>query len=108
MQRREFLGSAAAAATIAALSTRVYAAPLAKPRRVGLIGSGWYGKCDLLQLLNVEPVEVVSLCDVDSKMLDEAAELFKTRHPRASAADLYRLSTDVGQEGARYRTGRYS
>ncbi|MCU0228461.1 MAG: gfo/Idh/MocA family oxidoreductase, partial [Bryobacterales bacterium] len=36
----------------------------AKPKRVGLIGSGWYGKADLLRLIQVAPVEVVSLCDV--------------------------------------------
>ena len=47
--------------------------------RVALIGAGWYGKCDLLQLMNVEPVEVVSICDVDSKMLDEAASLIESR-----------------------------
>ena len=44
-----------------------------KPLRVGLIGSGWYGKCDLLRLLQVAPVEVVSLCDVDRQMLSDAA-----------------------------------
>jgi predicted dehydrogenase len=43
------------------------------PLRVGLIGSGWYGKCDLLRLLQVAPVEVVSLCDVDRQMLSDAA-----------------------------------
>ena len=44
-----------------------------KFRRVGLIGTGWYGKSALLRLLQVAPVEVVSLCDVDSRMLNEAA-----------------------------------
>lgn len=45
-----------------------------KPR-VALIGSGWYGKCDLFRLLQVAPqAEVVALCDVDKKMLDGAAE----------------------------------
>ena len=39
--------------------------PSQKPKRVGLIGSGWYGKCDLFRLIQVAPVEVVSLCDVD-------------------------------------------
>ena len=38
-------------------------------KRVGLIGSGWYGKCDLLRLIQVSPVEVVSLCDPDQRML---------------------------------------
>ena len=52
-----------------------YAAAFAddQPKRVGLIGSGWYGKCDLLRLIQVAPVEVVSLCDVDKRMLAEAA-----------------------------------
>src|SRR6202050_3434118 len=50
-----------------------------KVRRVGLIGCGWYGKGDLLRLVQVSPVEVVSLCDVDSKMLADAADLVSTR-----------------------------
>lgn len=79
MQRRDFVTSAATLAAMTALSTRAYATMVDRPRRVGLIGPGWYGKCDLLQLLNVEPVEIVSLCDVDSKMLNEAADLFQSR-----------------------------
>jgi predicted dehydrogenase len=88
MDRRKFIGTSAAviSAGVAAqatlqnvLSARAYAAETSRPRRVGLIGCGWYGKCDLLQLMNVEPVEVVSLCDVDSKMLDEAAGLIESR-----------------------------
>lgn len=57
------------------------AAPYAdeKVRRVGLIGSGWYGKADLLRLIQVSPVEVVSLCDVDKTMVSEAADLVATR-----------------------------
>lgn len=82
MDRRSFIASTTAA-SLAAISARAYAAPRTEPRRVGLIGCGWYGKCDLLQLLNVEPVEVVSLCDVDSQLLDEAAELFQSRQKSA-------------------------
>jgi len=48
-------------------------------RRVGLIGCGWYGKSDLLRMVQVSPIEVVSLCDVDSKMLSDAADLVSTR-----------------------------
>ena len=48
-------------------------------KRVGLIGCGWYGKADLLRLIQVAPVEVVSLCDVDKKMLAEAAEIVANR-----------------------------
>jgi predicted dehydrogenase len=49
------------------------------PKRVGLIGTGWYGKCDLLRLIQVAPVEVVSLCDVDRNLLAEAADLVAQR-----------------------------
>ena len=57
-----------------------YAEQLADTRkRVGLIGTGWYGKADLLRLVQVAPVEVVSLCDVDRQMLADAAALVATR-----------------------------
>jgi predicted dehydrogenase len=46
---------------------------------VGLIGTGWYGKADLLRLIQVAPVNVVSLCDVDKQMLADAADLVATR-----------------------------
>jgi predicted dehydrogenase len=45
-----------------------------KPKRAALIGCGWYGKCDLMRLIQVAPVEVVSICDVDQRMMAEAAE----------------------------------
>ncbi len=48
-------------------------------KRVGLIGTGWYGKVDLLRLIQVAPVEVVSLCDVDKRMLAEAADIVAGR-----------------------------
>jgi predicted dehydrogenase len=48
-------------------------------KRVGLIGSGWYGKCDLLRLVQVAPVEIVSLCDPDKRMVEAAAEIAATR-----------------------------
>ena len=44
-----------------------------------MIGCGWYGKCDLLRLIQVSPVEVVSLCDVDRRMLSEAVDLVSVR-----------------------------
>src|SRR5438270_2185569 len=73
MDRRRFLQTTAAAAFAAS----AYAAD--KPRRVGLIGSGWYGKADLFRLIQVAPVEVVSLCDVDKRMLANAADMVATR-----------------------------
>jgi len=80
MNRRQFLklGSAAAMALSAASYVpTTFAAEKAK--RVGLIGTGWYGKADLLRLIQVAPVEVVSLCDVDKRMLADAADLVATR-----------------------------
>src|ERR687892_1415778 len=77
MDRRDFLKQGAAAF---ALSRMPYAEQLAGARpRVGLIGTGWYGKTDLLRLIQVAPVDVVSLCDVDSRMLADAAALVATR-----------------------------
>ncbi len=78
MDRRRFLSLAGASLAYAATGNgREF--DDRKPRRVGLIGSGWYGKCDLLRLLQVAPVEVVSLCDVDSRMLAQAAEIVSKR-----------------------------
>jgi predicted dehydrogenase len=77
MNRRHFLH--ASAAGLALSGAAGYAAAAERKPRVGLIGCGWYGKCDLFRLIQVAPVEVVSLCDVDKKMLAEAAELVAAR-----------------------------
>jgi predicted dehydrogenase len=79
MDRRQFLYTSAAG--LACAAGRGYPVQFddQKPRRVGLIGTGWYGKCDLLRLIQVAPVEVVSLCDVDRRMLAEAAEIVASR-----------------------------
>ena len=79
MNRRQFLQSTAAAVAATALNAHVAFAADEKPLRVGLIGSGWYGKCDILRLIQIAPVEIVSLCDVDKKMLAEAAEIVAGR-----------------------------
>jgi predicted dehydrogenase len=78
MNRRDFLQAGAAGLALAALPN--YAADFAaEKKRVGLIGTGWYGKCDLFRLIQVAPVEVVSLCDVDKKMVADAAEMVSQR-----------------------------
>ena len=78
--RRDFLKSSAAIIAASRLSRmESLAAQVAANKRVGLIGSGWYGKSDLLRLVQVAPVNVVSLCDVDSRMLSDAADLVATR-----------------------------
>src|SRR5262245_15604974 len=79
MNRRSFLQAGAAGLALSRAGT--FAAEFAdtKPPRVGLIGCGWYGKADLLRLVQVAPVEVVSLCDVDKTMLADAAKMVATR-----------------------------
>src|SRR5712692_9802132 len=78
MNRRNFLKAGAAGLALSSLDAHLFADDTKKPR-VGLIGCGWYGKCDLFRLIQVAPVEVVSLCDVDRKMVAEAAEMVATR-----------------------------
>ena len=58
--RREFLGAAAAAGSLA-VARSLRAEDAAKTLRLGVIGTGWYGKCSLFRLLQVAPAEVVSL-----------------------------------------------
>jgi len=48
-------------------------------KKVALIGCGWYGKSALFRLLQVAPVEVAALCDVDRRMLNEAADMAAAR-----------------------------
>jgi predicted dehydrogenase len=79
MLRRDFLKTTGAALAFSAMPA--YAAQFADvKKRVALIGTGWYGKSDLFRLLQVAPkVEVVSLCDADSIMLDECADMCAER-----------------------------
>ncbi|MFO0868471.1 MAG: Gfo/Idh/MocA family oxidoreductase [Pirellulales bacterium] len=80
MDRRDFLRTGVAVSAVASHLGGVHVGWAAeKAPRVGLIGCGWYGKCDLLRLIQVAPVEVVSLCDVDQRMLAEAAEIVAGR-----------------------------
>src|ERR1035441_10821335 len=78
MNRRQFVCTSAAGLAWLAGPQGEQAANQ-KKLRVGLIGCGWYGKTDLFRVIQVSPVEVVSLCDVDSRMLADAAELTSQR-----------------------------
>src|SRR5438270_13242091 len=96
MKRREFLEASAAGLALAATQAGAQPAgqpgaqPAARPPRVGLIGCGWYGKCDLLRLIQVAPVEVVSLCDVDQRMLAEAVDWVSQRQASKKKPRTYR------------------
>src|SRR5437762_6549277 len=79
MNRRQFLQRGAAGAALSVVNGSALAFVDQKPKRVGLIGCGWYGKLDILRLIQVAPVEVVSLCDVDQRMLAGAADIIAGR-----------------------------
>jgi predicted dehydrogenase len=60
-----------------------------KPRKVGLIGAGWYGKSDLWRLIQVAPVEVLAIADPDKNMLKEAVEIAQQRQKSKKAPQTY-------------------
>ena len=90
INRRKFLASSTAALALSTFGAYgldlIYAQ---KKWRVGLIGCGWYGKSDLFKLIQVANVEVVSLCDVDKKHLEEAAILVAQRQSSGKRPRLY-------------------
>src|SRR5690349_11047840 len=90
MHRRDFLlkGGCAALGVGALRYADVLAASPSK--RVGLIGTGWYGKIDLFRLIQVSPVDVVSLCDVDSRLLADAADQVAARQASRKRPRTYR------------------
>lgn len=79
INRRRFLQTSSTALALSTLGA--YGADLVnrKPRKVGLIGAGWYGKSDLFRLIQVAPVEVPAICEVDKNMAAEAANLIGQR-----------------------------
>ena len=91
MHRRQFLQTttAAVALTTASRDTGSGSNQDRPKKRVGLIGCGWYGKVDLFRLLQVANVEVVSLCDVDSKMLEACAQMVANRQSSGSVPKTY-------------------
>jgi predicted dehydrogenase len=91
IHRRTLLKGATASLTLAALhaSGMPILFDTAKTYRVGLIGTGWYGKSDLFRLIQVAPVEVIALCDVDKNMLAEAANMVSQRQKSGKKPNLY-------------------
>ena len=80
MNRRQFLQRSSAA--IIALGAASYVPTtfaVERTKRVGLIGAGWYGKSDLWRLVQVAPIEIISICDPDKHMLAEAVEIASQR-----------------------------
>ncbi len=90
INRRQFLKGATATLALSAFGAQ--AMDILHPQktlRVGLIGTGWYGKSDLFRLMQVAPVDVVGLCDVDKNLLTEAAALVSKRQKSGKTPRLY-------------------
>src|ERR1051326_7495604 len=90
MNRRNFINTTqTTVAAITAAKSNLFAAEEDKPIRTALIGCGWYGKTDLFHLNQVAPIDVVGLCDVDRKTVENAAELVAGRQPSKKRPPTY-------------------
>ncbi len=90
LSRRRFIKGATASlalATLDASGMNIFNAE--KVYNVALIGTGWYGKSDLFRLIQVSPVNVVALCDVDKNLLNEAGKLVAQRQKSGKIPKLY-------------------
>lgn len=73
MNRRTFLETAAAGLAAGAAARVAGQGPAAEPVRIGLIGCGWYGGVLLDAAHRAGGVEIVAVCDVDRRHLEETA-----------------------------------
>ncbi|HTE08797.1 MAG TPA: Gfo/Idh/MocA family oxidoreductase, partial [Flavitalea sp.] len=90
IHRRTLLKGATASLALAAINASgMQVFNPAKIYRVGLIGTGWYGKSDLFRLIQVAKIEVVALCDVDRHQLEAAAKMVKARLKNGKEIVLY-------------------
>ncbi|MDQ2864114.1 MAG: Gfo/Idh/MocA family oxidoreductase, partial [Bacteroidota bacterium] len=89
INRRTLLKGAGASVALAALNASgMNVFNFDKRLRVGLIGTGWYGKSDLFRLMQVAPIDVIALCDADKNKLEEAATMVMQR-TKAAKPHLY-------------------
>ena len=90
INRRLFLKGASASLALSALGAHgMDIINPVKTLQVGLIGTGWYGKSDLFRLIQVAPVEVAALCDVDKNILAAAGDLVRQRQKSGKTPRLY-------------------
>ena len=90
LHRRQFIRDTSATLALAAIGRHgLDIFNQVPPRRVALIGTGWYGKSDLFRLMQVAPVDVVALCDVDKNLLTEAAQMVTQRQAAKKKPALY-------------------
>lgn len=90
IDRRKFIKGTAATIALTTLGASPidFSSP-GKTWRVALIGTGWYGKSDLFRLIQVAPVSVVALCDVDRRQLAEAGNMVSQRQKSGKIPRLY-------------------
>lgn len=80
MKRRHFIQGSSASLLLGSIGS--YGFEYFKnddPKRVALIGAGWYGTSDLFKLIQVANVEVLAICDVDQNHLNEVTQLVAQR-----------------------------
>ena len=87
MKKREFLKTSAVLASAALLPASIWAKSNDKKLRTAHIGVGGMGLDDLKSITSHKQVEVVALCDVDSKALANASKMF----PNAKTFSDYRI-----------------
>ena len=87
MNKRDFLKNAAALSSLAILPTESWSFSADKRLRTAHIGLGGMGQADLASISIHKNVDVVALCDVDSKVLAEVSAKF----PNAKTYKDYRL-----------------
>ena len=90
INRRHFIKGATATLALSAYGS--HAMDLLYPQkawRVGLIGTGWYGKSDLFRLTQVSQMDVIALCDVDKNLLNQAGTLVSKRQKSGKVPTLY-------------------
>ncbi|WP_186755340.1 Gfo/Idh/MocA family oxidoreductase [Echinicola salinicaeni] len=91
LNRRHFIKGSTAALALTSLGVMGMSIPnIRKNYRVGLIGCGWYGTSDLFKLIQVTPLEVIALCDVDEKHLENAQKLVSERQNSSKTPKAYK------------------
>lgn len=90
MNRRNFIRATSASLLLSSFSSYGFEFfANEKPKKVALIGTGWYGTGDLLRLIQIANAEVVSLCDVDEHNLNIAANLVAERQKNGKKPKLF-------------------
>ncbi|NND08451.1 MAG: Gfo/Idh/MocA family oxidoreductase [Saprospiraceae bacterium] len=79
MDRRSFLATSSYGAAAVVSPFGILSERNAQNIRLGLIGAGWYGMVIANAALDVGGVEVISVCDVDSKHLKESLDELESK-----------------------------